>query len=289
MQVLPYDRLLLHIPNYHCQRNNNLRSKFANWFKNTDSEKDPQPSITNLEVPQDSEDSQDSIELQKLSSENQKFKDSLQQARKQVAQLQAQIQIGQGFRIELGETQARLEIAQTEIQRYKKQLFEGQKQLNSIQSQLTQTQQALAKFQNWEQQLKSPVRVTNITKTLPKKNFDTLWGFGILSPEVNFTITTGAILVKGWVLGKQAQARTLKVAYNGTILLETPVNLRRPRVAQRYPDITQASNSGFEFSLSVVGISDTAKLSLSAVLADETTIDLCDIVLNSRLNESNAT
>ena len=261
-----------------------MKSKLTNWFKNTDleKEKDRQPA----EV---SQDSQDRLELQKLKSENEKFKVRLQQAEKQVAQLQAQLQIGQGFRIELGETQAKLQIAQTEVQRYKKQLFEGQKQLNSIQSQLAQTQQALAKFQNWEQQLKAPVQIADIKKTLPKENFDTLWGFGIISPEVNFTITTGAILVKGWVLGKKAQAQTIKVAYNGTNILETTVNLRRPRVAQRYPDIPKAGESGFEFSLSVVGISDTAKLSLSAVLADETAIALCDIVLNSRQIESNET
>lgn len=283
MQVLPYERLLVHIPNYHCRGSNNLKlPKLTNWFKNTDLEKDPQPTL-------ETQDTKDPIDLQKLNLENQKLSDRLKLAQKEIAQLQAQLQIGEGFRIELGETQAKLQLAQAEAQRYKKELFEGQKQFNLIQSQLTQTQQTLAKFENWDRQLNNPIQITNISKTLPKENFDTLWGFGIMSPEVNFTITTGAILVKGWVLGKKAIAQTLKVAYNGTTLLETPVNLRRPRVVQRYPDIPQARDSGFEFSLSVVGISDTAKLSLSAVLADKTTIDLCDIILNSRSIESNDT
>ena len=264
---------------------NNLRlSKFGNWFKNTDVEKSPQ--LTNLE---DSQDLQKPLELQKLNTENQKLSDRLKLAQKEIAQLQAQLQIGEGFRIELGETHAKLQIAEAEAQRYKKELFEGQKQLKLIQSQLTSTQQTLANFQNWEQQLKTPIQITNINKTLPKENFDTLWGFGIMSPEVNFTITTGAIAVKGWVLGKQAQAQTLKVDYNGMTLVETPVTLRRLRVAQRYPDIPQASDSGFEFSLSVVGIAGTTKLSLSAVLTDETTIALCDIILNPQLIESNET
>ena len=258
-------------------------SKLANLFKNTDLEKNQQPA--NLEVPEE----RDPLELQKLNSENQNLSERLQQAQKQVAQLKAQLQISQGLRVELGETHAKLQIAQSEVQRYKKELFEGQKQLNSIQSQLTQTQQTLAKFQNWEQQLKTPIKVINISKTLPKENFNTLWGFGIMSPEVGFTITTGAILVKGWVLGKQAQTQTLKVTYNGTSLLETPVKLRRPLVAQRYPDIPTASHSGFEFYLSVVGISSTTKLSLSAVLADKTAIALCDIILSPQQNESNKT
>ena len=261
-----------------------MKSKFANWFKNTDLEEDRQP----VEVPQKPEPEAQRQDRQ-LNSENQKLNDRLKQAQKRVAQLEAQLQISQGFRIELGETHAQLQIAETEVQRYKKELFEGQKQLNLIQERLTGTQQTLAKFQNWEQQLKTPIQVTDISKTLPKENFDTLWGFGIMSPEVEFTITTGAILVKGWVLGKQAQAQTLRVAYKDTTLLETPVKLRRPLVAQRYPDIPTASHSGFEFSLSVVGISGTTKLSLSAVLADETAIALCDIVLSPQLIESNET
>ena len=258
-------------------------SKLANWLKNTDVEENQNPAHS--EVFQD----RDEHELQKLNSENQKLSDRLKQSQKQVAQLEAQLQISQGLRIELGETHAKLQTAQSEVQHCKKELFEKQKQLNLIQSQLTKTQQTLANFQNWEQQLKTPIQITDISKTLPKKNFDTLWGFGIISPEVGFSITTGAILVKGWVLGKQAQAQTVKVACNGTTLLETTVDLRRPRVAQRYPDIPRANDSGFEFSLSVVGISDTAKLSLSAVLADKTTIELCDIVLKSQPIESNET
>ena len=255
-------------------------SKFANWFKNTELEKDRQP----VEVPE----RQDSPELQKLNSKNEELSNRLQQAQKRVAQLEAQLQIGQGFRIELGETQAKLQIVEAEIQRYKKELFERQKQLNLLQSQLTQTQQALDKFQNW-QQLKTAIQIVDINKTLPKENFDILWGFGIISPEVKSTITTGAILVKGWVLGKKAQAQTLKVACNGTTLLETSIKLRRPLVAQQYPDIPQANRSGFEFSLSVVGISTTTTLNLSAILADETAIDLCDIVLNPQQIESNET
>ena len=263
-----------------------MRSKFANWFKNTDTdlekEKDRQP----VEVPQER---QDPRELQKLKSENAQLSDRYQQAQKRVAQLEAQLQIRQGFRIELGETQAKLQMTEAEVQRYKKELFESQKQLNLIQSQLAQAQQTLAKFQNWQQQLKTPIQITDISKTLPKENFDILWGFGIISPEVKSTITTGAILVKGWVVGKKAQAQTVKVACNGTTLLETTVKLRRPLVAQRYPDIPQANHSGFEFSLSVVGISTTTKLSLSVILTDETATDLCDIILNPQPIESNET
>ena len=260
--------------------------KFANWFKNTDLENtDPEKN----QQPTPPEAQPDRRELQKSSLEIEKLSNRLKQAQKQIAQLEAQLQISQGFRVELGETQAKLQIVEAEAQRYKKELFERQKQLNAAQSQLTKVQQTLTKFQNWEQQLETPIQVTDISKTLPKQDFETLWGFGIISPQAEFTITTGAILVKGWVLGKKSNAETLKVVYSGKTLLETPVHLRRPIVTQRYPDIPTANQSGFEFSLSVAGISTTTTLNLLAVLADQTAVNLCDITLNLLTNESKDT
>jgi hypothetical protein len=252
-------------------------SKLANWFKNTDSKADRLEAQPNRP------------EIAKLKLEIEKLNEQLQQAHKQTAQLKAQLQINQGFQIELGETQLKLQNAQTEAQRYKKELFESQKRLDSMQSQITQAQQKLAKFQNWEQQLKTPIQITDITKTLPKQEFDTLWGFGIISPQAEFTTTTGAIVVKGWVLGKKSPAETLRVIYDDHTLLETPVKLRRPIVVQRYPDIPTANSSGFEFAFSVAGISATTQLNLHAVLADKTEIALCDITLNPQLIESNDT
>ena len=252
-------------------------SKLANWFKNKDSAANQQPGPP------------DRLKPEKLKLEIEKLNERLQQAHKQIAQLEAQLQINQGFQVELGETQLKLQTAQTEAQRYKKELFERQKQLDSIQSQLTQARQTLAKFQNWEQQLEIPIQVTDISKTLPKQEFETLWGFGIISPQAEFTTTTGAIVVKGWVLGKKSQAETLKVLYSGKTLLETAIELRRPVVSQRYPDIPTANSSGFEFSLSVAGISTTTQLNLSAVLADKTEVALCDITLNPQPIESNDT
>ncbi|MGB5635032.1 MAG: hypothetical protein WBM86_19935 [Waterburya sp.] len=254
--------------------------KLANWFSDGDLEKYQQQA------------QQAQAELQKTKSELDKLNLKLQKSGKKLAQAKAQLQINQGFQIELGETQIKLQQAEAQIQRYKKELFEQQKQFNENQSQFQQTQQALDKLaqsQDWLHQLKTPIQIIDIKKTLPKKDFETLWGFGIITPTVESTITTGAIIVKGWVLGKKAPAKTVRVLYQNESLLETPVQLRRPIVIQQYPDIPTANQSGFEFSLAVAGISTETELCMEAVLSDQTVVPLCNFVLKYQTIESNDT
>ncbi|MGF1589223.1 MAG: hypothetical protein ACFCU7_08275 [Pleurocapsa sp.] len=252
-------------------------TKLANWLSNGDLEK------YRLQA------QQEQAKLPKMESELAKFRRDFQKSQKELAQAKAQLQINQGFQIELGETQQKLQQVQTEAQHYKQELFEQQKQFDLTQSQFQLIQQKLAKAQNWTQQLKTPIQITDIKKTLPKQDFETLWGFGIITPNVDFTITTGAILVKGWVLGKKAQAQTVRVKYQNESLLETPVQLRRPIVIQQYPDIPSASKSGFEFAVAVASIPAEIELSLEALLTDQTVVSLCDFRLKPLTIESNDT
>jgi hypothetical protein len=90
-------------------------------------------------------------------------------------------------------------------------------------------------------------------------------------------------------LGKKAQAKTVKVLYQGETLLETTVDLRRPIIAQQYPDILTAGQSGFEFSLAVTGITTETELNIEACLKDETIVSLCNFVLKPQTIESNDT
>ncbi|MCC0179212.1 hypothetical protein I4641_19805 [Waterburya agarophytonicola K14] len=228
-------------------------------------------------------------QLQQMESQLEELKTNFQQVQKELAQTKAQLQINQGFQIELGETQLKLQQVNAEAQRYKKELFEQQKQLNLAESQLAQARQALARTQDWTQYIQTPVRVAKIKKTLPKENFDTLWGFGIITPKAESVTTTGALLVKGWVLGKKAQAKTLKVKHQSEEILSTPVELLRSKVVGQYPDIPTANQCGFEFSLSVVGIPSMVELSLEAVLTDESTVPLCAIIVQTELIESKDT
>jgi hypothetical protein len=255
-------------------------NKLANWFSHEDSEKDK---LTE-QPPEQTE-----AKWAKMQLKIEKLDQDLQEAHKELAQTKAQLQINQGFQIELGETQLKLQQTEAQLQRYKKDLFEQQKQLNIAQDQYQTTQKTLAQIaeqKNWLSQLKTPVQIVDIKKTLPKQDFETLWGFGILSPTVDTIITTGAIFVRGWVLGKKAQAQTVRVLYQGETLLETTVNLRRPVIAQQYPDIPLAGESGFEFSLAVTGITTEIALNIEASLADQTIVSLCDVLLKPQTIDS---
>lgn len=258
-------------------------TKLANWFSEKDPEKH-QPKI------------QPSSEVQaKLSRKQSKIdqlSNDLQTSQKELAQVKAQLQINQGFRVELGETQIKLQQNEAKLQLLKQELFEQQKHYNVTESQLKHAQQSLAQFtasQNWLHQIQTPIEIIEIRKTLPKQDFETLWGFGIISPASKSIITTGAILVKGWVLGKKAQAQTVTVKYNNESLLETPVELRRSGIVQQYPDIPNAGNSGFEFSLAVAGMSDELELSLETKLSDTTIVPLCNFILKPQSIESKDT
>ncbi|MEO1341235.1 MAG: hypothetical protein AAFV28_08855, partial [Cyanobacteria bacterium J06635_13] len=182
-------------------------TKLANWFSEEDPEKNkPEKQPTAAVEAQNARLAKTQLKIDKLNNE-------LQESQKELAQTKAQLQINQGFQIELGETQLKLQQSEQELQRLKRELFEQQKQLQTVQTQYKSAQQTLAKLtaeQNWLTQIQTPVQITDIKKTLPKQDFETLWGFGILSPKIDTIITTGAILVRGWVLGKKAQAEKVR-------------------------------------------------------------------------------
>ncbi|MEL6439946.1 MAG: hypothetical protein AAFQ80_11915 [Cyanobacteria bacterium J06621_8] len=258
-------------------------TKLANWFSDGDLEKYQQQAQHVQEI---------TSELQRLKPKLEKLELDYQQSQKELVQTQAQLQIYQGFQIELGETQQKLQQTEAQVQRYKQELLEQQQQFNARQSQLKQTQQALdelSQSQDWAHQIKIPIQIADIKKTLPKADFETLWGFGIITPSVATEIVTGAMLVKGWVLGKKSSAQKVRLIHQGENLLETLVSLRSPLVVQQYPDIPAANQSGFEFTLAVTGIYAQIELNLEAVLSDETVVPLCNFILKSPTIESKDT
>lgn len=258
-------------------------TKLANWF----ADEDPGKNKLKQQLPQPPQPIDP--KWAKMQSTIEQLTQDLQKSQKELAQAKAQLQINQGFQIELGETQFKLQKMEAELQRYKIDLFEQQKQLDTAQAQYQKSQQTLTRIvkqNNWLSLIETPVQVVEIKKTLPKQDFETLWGFGILSPTVETIVTTGAIVVRGWVLGKKAQAQTIKVLYQGKTLLETTVNLRRPVIAQQYPDILAAGESGFEFSFAVAGMTTETELNLEAWLKDGTIVSLCNFVLKPQTIES---
>lgn len=254
--------------------------KLANWLSDGDLEKYQQ---------QAQQASVDQSRLERMESELEKYRSSIKQTEKELEQAKAQLQINQGFQIELGETQLALRTVNDKVQNYKKELFEKQKQLNLLQSQLNQAKQSLSRSQNWTQYIKTPIKVVDIKKTLPKEDFEALWGFGILFPNVNFVVARGALVIKGWVLGKKSDVTQLNVIHQGEQILSTEVKMLRPKIVEQYPDIPTASRCGFEFALSVAGIPGEVEITLEAVLEDSSVVPLCAIFLQPNIIESKDT
>lgn len=200
------------------------------------------------------------------------LKKQLQYTQKEAEQAKAQLLIAKGFQQELGE-------AQLKVRQLSYRLFQYQEHFKQLKQKEQEPSSAIqVSSTDWYQQLQQTVEVVEI-KRLPPQDFDSLWGFSIASPQAEVKIEGGSTILQGWVLGKKALATAIRINYQGETLVETPVNLPSPHVTQYYPDITAAGNCGFETSLSVVGMPESAKLEIQAVLENEDTVNLSTITL----------
>ena len=209
----------------------------------------------------------------------------VEQKQTEIEQLIAQLQISRGFQVELGEAQLKLHQAIAESEDCRKKLPVVQKKVARLKKQLQQAERDLSQSQDWLEQLKNPVRIVDIQKRLPKQEFDTLWGFGVNSPDVNTEVIAGSVLIKGWALGRRSSVTGIKISYEQQTIVETPANLSRPEITNKYPEIPKANKSGFEVAISVVAIPAKAELLLEAILQDETVLPLCAILLEQRIEE----
>ena len=209
----------------------------------------------------------------------------LKQDRIEIEQLNAQLQISQGFQVELGETQLKLRTAIAESEDCRQKLPAAEKESAQLKSQLQQAQQELSKSQNWLEQLKNPIRIVDIQKRLPKEDFESLWGFGVNRPDVNTITVAGAVNIQGWALGRKSPVTHIRISYQKQTIIETPANLSRPEITNRYPEIPKADKSGFEVAISVVGIPSEAELELQAILQDETVLPICAIFLEKGIGD----
>ena len=224
------------------------------------------------------------VKQQELTIEN--LNAQVTQKQTEIEQLIAQLQISRGFQVELGEAQLKLRQAISESEDCRKQLPIVQKKVARLKKQLKQPEQDLSQSQDWSEQLKNPVRIVDIQKRLPKQEFDTLWGFGVNSPDVNTEVVAGSVLIKGWALGRRSPVTGIKISYEEQTIVETPANLSRPEITNKYPEIPKANKSGFEVAISVVTIPPKAELLLEAILQDETVLPLCAILLEQEIEDN---
>jgi hypothetical protein len=76
------------------------------------------------------------------------------------------------------------------------------------------------------------------------------------------------VQIVGWVLGQESAASEVEVVADGSIAGRAPVNVERPDVAQRFPDVAQAATAGFRLELAAKGRGES-RLDVFAVLEDD--------------------
>jgi glycosyltransferase involved in cell wall biosynthesis/SAM-dependent methyltransferase len=101
-----------------------------------------------------------------------------------------------------------------------------------------------------------------------------LWGRHIDLPKPNTQTEASALDLAGWVLGKSSLAVAVEVVSEGTIVRHLPLNHRRPDIAQAFPDVPRAENSGFRATISALGTTAEFELGLQAVLQDQSRVPL---------------
>jgi FkbM family methyltransferase len=124
--------------------------------------------------------------------------------------------------------------------------------------------------------LQNPVKIIQIQEValMPPDDPELLWGFNIEAPAIGTKVSSGNLLIGGWVLGKNSRAIKVELIRDGEVIHEIPVNQQRPDVAAVFSGVPLAENSGYAIDWEVAVTPPEAQLSLLAVLADDTRVKM---------------
>jgi len=101
-----------------------------------------------------------------------------------------------------------------------------------------------------------------------------LWGRRIDAPKAGTTAEASSLNLAGWVLPKGSPAVAIEVLDGETLIGRVPLDHRRPDVAEAFPRVAGARESGFKATVSALGIALEFELSLRAVLRDHSRVPL---------------
>ncbi len=105
-----------------------------------------------------------------------------------------------------------------------------------------------------------------------------LWGFFLDEPKAG-CVKRNFLDIIGWVVGRIADAIAIEIISGNKVIVVTDIKETRPDVAQVYPQLPQAANSGFATTINILDLSQNAELILQVVLANETKVKLARIHL----------
>ena len=103
-----------------------------------------------------------------------------------------------------------------------------------------------------------------------------LWGFFLDEPKVG-CVKRNFLDIIGWVVGRIANAIAIEIILGNKVIMVANIKETRPDVAQVYPQLPQAANSGFATTINILDLAQNSELILQVVLANETKVKLARI------------
>jgi glycosyltransferase involved in cell wall biosynthesis/SAM-dependent methyltransferase len=125
------------------------------------------------------------------------------------------------------------------------------------------------------------IEVVEVARAAPDER---LWGANVEGPQPGDAQVDGGIEVVGWVLGRSAPVVRVELCSGDAVVGSAKVNVRRPDLAQAFPELTQRAGGGFRARLNLLGEAER-ELELVAVLGDEARVPLGRIVARPRWRE----
>jgi hypothetical protein len=193
--------------------------------------------------------------------------------RSALTELKGQNEQLQQTQLQLEKTKTQLQMSQLELEQAQIQFQQTQRELLNYKQQIQLKQSELEPRNNWETTINQKTEIVEL-KRLPLEDPEALWGYNFAAPKSQTKVSGGAIIIRGWVLGKRAKAKTLEISCNGQILEKIPINQPSKWLTKKYPNVSEAENSYFETAIAVNSAPAVAELLFQVVLADKTAIPL---------------
>jgi len=165
-----------------------------------------------------------------------------------------------------------------ELYQFAKQLFEEQQKLQVLEN-INGTSHHNYPKKDSEQGKISQVHEEQFVDILEVFKFtatskEVLVNFSIDLPKANTKVDPSSVIIGGWAIGKNSRVASVELICEDRVIKKTAVNGSRPDVAQAFPQVPNAENSGFTAQVKLMGIPSEGELLLQAIFDDESCVPL---------------
>ena len=86
--------------------------------------------------------------------------------------------------------------------------------------------------------------------------------------------TAHTMEITGWVLGRECPVVAVELVHKCNVCRRAPVNIHSPDAAAIYPGVTEAAYSGFNLTISLLGLTPEVEFFVQAVLKDQNRVPI---------------